>query len=368
MSDPKLTASASEQAAQQVNDLFDSTELAKAIETEEFRHFLDHIPIAIAVAKLLRGDQRIVYANKSFEAITGRTFADIGGRGWSFLDEFRREDDEVSFSQALRTGDEYLGTFRPAASTPTLIEGYSGIIENDDGTEDYRIVALIDVTQRERAQREEFARQIRDKDTMLKEVQHRVKNNLQLITALIRLEIRNERRGDKINLPGLAGRIEALQLLYQAMAAEALGDEIDLGHYLNQIAGAVMNAHAVEGIRLDMRVDHTPISINIAMPVGLLVNEFMTNAFKHAFGGRGHGVIKLQCLRSGPDRYLVTLADDGVGMADGAVWPLPGKISALLVQTLRENAQADFTMRSAPDTGTRVSIALPHKAPKRKVN
>ena len=318
---------------------------------------------------MLRGEQRIVYANKSFEGITGRTFADIGGRGWSFLDVFRREDDEqVTFSQALRTGDEYLGTFRPAAAIPTLIEGYSGIIENEDGTENYRIVALIDVTQRERAQREEFARQIRDKDTMLKEVQHRVKNNLQLIMALVRLEIRNERRGDKVNLPGLSGRIEALQLLYQAMVAEALGDEIDLGHYLNQIAGAVMNAHAVEGIRLDMKVDHTPISINVAMPVGLLVNEFMTNAFKHAFGGRGHGVIALHCVRDGPDRYLVTVADDGVGMADGAVWPLPGKISALLVQTLRENAQADFTMQSAPEAGTRVSIALPHKAPKRKVN
>jgi two-component sensor histidine kinase len=203
---------------------------------------------------------------------------------------------------------------------------------------------------------------------MLKEIQHRVKNNLQLITALVRLEMRNERKGDKVNLPGLAGRIEALQLLYEAMSADALGNEIDLGHYLSQIATAIMNAHAVDGIRLAIKVEHTPISINVAMPVGLLVNEFMTNAFKHAFHGRTSGAITLECLRTSLDRYCVSVADDGVGMAEGVVWPIPGKISALLVQTLAENAQAEFKMHSAPGSGTRATMHLAHRPPKRKIN
>ena len=66
----------------------------------------------------------------------------------------------------------------------------------------YRIVALIDVTEREKSQREQFAQRLRDKDMLLKELQHRVKNNLQLITALIRLEARNQRTGDQVNLTG----------------------------------------------------------------------------------------------------------------------------------------------------------------------
>ena len=74
-----------EQIEQQVNDLFDSLELSQAIETEEFRVFLDHIPIAIVISKLVRGDQRIVYANKAYEALTGQTRAEIRGRGWSIL-------------------------------------------------------------------------------------------------------------------------------------------------------------------------------------------------------------------------------------------------------------------------------------------
>ena len=129
-----------------------------------------------------------------------------------------------------------------------------------------------------------------------------------------------------------------------------------------------MNAHAVEGIRLSFKVEHTPISINVAMPVGLLVNEFMTNSFKHAFNGRRHGVITFECLRNGSERYRVTVADDGVGMAEGAVWPIPGKISALLVQTLGENAQAEFNMQSASGRGTRVTMDLAHRPARRKVN
>ena len=77
------------------------------------------------------------------------------------------------------------------------MEAYSGIIENEDAGKTYRIVALIDVTEREKTQREEFARQLRDKDMLLKELQHRVKNNLQLITVLIRLDARNQRNGDR---------------------------------------------------------------------------------------------------------------------------------------------------------------------------
>ena len=249
-----------------------------------------------------------------------------------------------------------------------MVEAYSGLIENEDGTENYRIAALIDVTDRARAEREEYNRQIRDKDVLLKELQHRVKNNLQLVVALIRLEARSERRGGKANLAMLAGRIESLQLLYQALSTEAPAGEIDLGHYLSQIATAVMNTYAVDGIRLNLKVDYAPVSINIALSVGLVVNELLTNSFKYAFGGRGHGVITMECLRQGDDRYRVVVADDGIGLPDGVVWPVPGKIGALIVQTLRENTRTDFNVETAPDEGVRVTITFDHKPLARKIS
>jgi len=355
---------------QQVNDLFDSLELSQAIETEEFRVFLDHIPIAIVVSKLMRGDQRIVYANKAYEDLTGQIAVEIKGKGWSVLDSFKLEDEpHLTFSEALPKCDDFVGTFKREQPKLTLVEVYSSIIENEDDGKTYHIVALIDVTEREKAQREEFARQLRDKDTLLKELQHRVKNNLQLITALIRLDARNQRRtGDLVNLDRLAGRIEALQLLYRDLTVEGLGQTIDLGHYVSQIASAVMHTYAVDGIRLDLKVDHALASINIAMPVGLLVNELLTNAFKHAFSGRDGGTITVRCLHEDEEHYRVVVADDGVGLPEDVQWPAQGKLGYLILQTLRENAKTDFVVESARGNGMRVTIAFTHKAPLNKPN
>jgi PAS domain S-box-containing protein len=354
---------------QQVNDLFDSLELTQAIETEEFRIFLDHIPIAIAISKLVRGDQRIVYANKAYEALTGQACTDIRGKGWSILDFFELEDEpHLKFSEALPKCDDFVGCFKREQPKLALVEVYSGLIENDDAGKSYRIVALIDVTERERAQREEFARQLRDKDMLLKELQHRVKNNLQLITALIRLDARNQRNGDRVNLDRLAGRVEALQLLYKDLTAEGLGQTVDLGHYVSQIAAAVMHTYAVDGIRLDLKVDHVPASVNVAMPVGLLVNELLTNAFKYAFNDRESGTITVRCLREGGEQYRVVVADDGIGLPDGVAWPVQGKLGALILQCLRENAKTELDVGSAPGKGMRTTITFMHKAPLSKPN
>ena len=308
-----------------------------------------------------------MYANKAYEALTGQACADIVGGGWFILNSFSLEDEpHRKFSDMLPKCDDFVGIFKREQPKLTLVELYSGLIENEDSGKTYRIVALIDVTERTKAQRDEVARQLRDKDILLKELQHRVKNNLQLITALIRLDARSHRNGDSVNLESLASRIEALQLLYRDLTAEALGHTIDLGHYVSQIASAVMHIYAVEGIRLDLKVDHAPVSVNVAMPVGLLVNELLTNAFKYAFHGRESGTITVRCLHEGEDRYQIIVADNGIGLPDGATWPVPGKLGAFILQTLRENAHTDFNVESGRGTGVQATINLFHKvnAPK----
>lgn len=351
-----------EETEQQVSDLFDSLEITQAIETQEFRAFLDHIPIAIVISKLLRGDQCVVYANRAYEELIGQSCRDIIGKGWSILDSFNLEDEpNQNFTDLLPNANDFVGTFKREQPKLTLVEVYSSLIENDDSGKTYRIVALIDVTERAKAHREEFARQLRDKDMLLKELQHRVRNNLQLITALIRLDARTQRNGDVVNLNKLAGRIEALKMLYHDLTTEGLGQAVDLGHYVSQIASAVMHTYAVDGIRLDLKVDYAPVSINVAMPTGLLVNELLTNAFKYAFNGRDTGLITVRCLHEAENRYRVVVADDGNGLPDGTTWPLPGKLGSLILQSLRENVNTDFNVESAHGEGMRVTIDLVHK-------
>ena len=116
-----------------------------------------------------------------------------------------------------------------------------------------------------------------------------------------------------------------------------------------------MSSHAVEGIRLDLKVDTYPVSINVAMPTGLVVNELLTNALKHAFAGRDGGTITLHSVVDG-NGCRVVVADDGIGLPEGEVWPKRGKIGALIAQSLRENAKAEFQVSSSPGNGTRVTI------------
>ena len=122
-----------------------------------------------------------------------------------------------------------------------------------------------------------------------------------------------------------------------------------------------MRSHAVEGIRLDLKVDAYPVSVNVAMPTGLVVNELLTNALKHAFQGRDGGTITLHSLADG-NGCRVVIADDGVGLPEGVEWPKRGKLGALIVQSLRENAKAGLEVASKQNEGTRITIRFTRAA------
>lgn len=350
----------------QITRLFDYSEFAEAIETKDFKQLLDHIPIAVLISRDVNGVHRIIYTNSAFEALLRQPSPDMGRPVplGHVLDSLKHEDQEtLTLRKALELEEDkqFVGTFRQEVPKPLLVEAYASIIENADGTESYRIFAFIDVTARSREQREQFSRRLREKEALLLELQHRVKNNLQLITAMIRLEARYQREGEPVNLARLAGRIEALQLLYRDLSPDPSANTVDLGHYLSQIASAVMHAYAIDGIQLDLKVDHAVASINVAMPVGLIVNELMTNAFKYAFAGRESGTMQVRCLHAGTD-YQIVVADDGAGLPEGMSWPMPGKLSAVIFQTLRENARnAAVTVETSPEKGTRVTIGFQHE-------
>jgi PAS domain S-box-containing protein len=350
--------------ADQVEELLGTPDLADALESEQFRRFLDQIPIAIVVSEL-KGEERIVYANPEFEKLSGQTAAEVEGKSWTHLHgRGDGEETERKLGAAVVEASDFVGTFRIERSVcePAIVDAYSNVIQDDDGSPAFRLVALVDVSAHEKVPREELEQQVREKDTLLREIQHRVRNNLQMIAALIRLEARNAPAGmATAPFDRLAGRIESVQLLYQCLSQDAQGDEIDLGVYLSQIASAVMRSHAVEGIRLDLKVDTYPVSVNVAMPAGLVVNELMTNALKYAFAGRDGGTITVRSLADdGGCRVIV--ADDGVGLPKGVEWPKPGKLSSLIVRSLRENAKASIEVVSSPGRGTRVIIVFTRAA------
>ncbi len=354
-----------DERSEAVEALLHVPDMADALQSDQFRRFLDQVPIAIIVSTV-KGRERIAYANPEFEKLCGQPVAEVEGRPWSILlGQGQGKDTGRELGAAVMDSNDRVGTFQIqyGGREPTIVEVYSNLIVDDEGVPAFRLVALLDVGTQEEAQREEFEQRIRDKDTLLLELQHRVKNNLQLITALIRIEARKAKgRIDTAPFDRLAGRIQSLQIVYRLMADHgAEGGEIDLGVYLSEIVSSVMHAHAVEGIRLNLKVDAYPVSVNVAIPTGLVVNELLTNALKHAFVGRDGGTISLHSLAD-EHGCRVVIADDGIGFPEGVEWPKSGKLSALIVRSLRVNAKADLTVESGPGKGTRVTIGFTRAA------
>lgn len=349
----------SSENAEAIEKLLDTPDLATALESEQFKKFLDQVPIAIAVSDLNTGE-RVVYANPEFERLSGVKAATLARDHWRALQGTDLHQKGRSLIQAVIEETDFVGTFRlkSAVERAPLVDVYSNLIEDDGGKVCFRLVALVDVSaHRDVDDAQTIEQRIQEKDTLLRELQHRVKNNLQMITALIRMETRNAAVSDGKRFERLAGRVDALSILYQTLSTDELKDEVDLGVYLSQIASAVMASHAVEGIRLDLKVDTYPVSVNVAMPTGLVVNELLTNALKHAFAGRDGGTITLHSIVTG-DGCRVIIADDGVGLPPGETWPKRGKLGALIARSLTENAKAQFHVRSSTSEGTTVTIVF----------
>jgi two-component sensor histidine kinase len=333
-------------------------ELADALASDRFKQILDFVPVGIIVAKL-SPTEVVVYANPEFERLTGDPAAAVVGGPWDVVPALAKASDGARpLATAITEDSDHLGVFALDGENGSIgLEAWSTIIEDDDGKAVFRVAAL--APRKGDGEPEEDVREtLAKRDFQLRELQHRVKNNLQLITSLIRIEARGLR--DSVagaRFDSLAGRIEALAVLYRSLTESGHGETVDLGVYLGEIATSVVRSNAVPGIHLDLQVDTWPVSINVAMPVGLVVNELLTNSLKHAFVGRGGGSIELHSLVD-EEGCRVTVADDGVGLPDGVTWPSPGKLSALFVRSLRQNAKADIQVESSPGRGVRVKIVF----------
>src|SRR3982750_4187019 len=206
----------------QVENLLATPDLAGVLEREQFKRFLDQVPIAIGVSEI-KVPERIVYTNPEFEKVTGQLVTAFLGKPWTVLSGYDdKKRDARTLGEALAESGDFVGTYiiERAGSEPACVDAYSNVIEDDNGTPCYRFAALIEVGAH-KLEQNEFEQKLREKDTLLREVQHRVKNNLQMITALMRLEARNARgKIDTAPFDRLAGRIEAIKLLYGLLSDE----------------------------------------------------------------------------------------------------------------------------------------------------
>ncbi|OPY30377.1 MAG: nitrate/nitrite sensor protein NarQ [Methanocella sp. PtaU1.Bin125] len=173
-----------------------------------------------------------------------------------------------------------------------------------------------DVTEIIRNQ-EQIKASLREKEALLKEVHHRVKNNLQIISSILSLqEARVIDQPSREMLRDSRNRIKSMALIHEKLYRSENLSRINFAEYVRSLMSHILTTYGSGGDRINVRVDVEDISLNIdtAIPLGLIINELVTNSFKHAFPGGAGGEISVELHRDGAGQYLLTVGDDGAGM------------------------------------------------------
>jgi len=229
-----------------------------------------------------------------------------------------------------------------------------------DGTPARFIGVHIDITDSKRAE-EKIRDSLREKETLLREIHHRVKNNMNVVSSLLSL-YKNTTRNEEVKkaLQVSQGRVYAMSAVHETLHNSENLAEIDLQAYLTKLSGSLIQTYAVNPGKVKLKVDGDPVKIHIdkASPLGLTVNELISNALKYAFPGDRQGRIEV-IIRKRDEHLELVIADDGIGVPHGFAWRNSGSLGLKLVQSLIEKQLGgSLEMESANGTRFRIQIQL----------
>jgi len=284
------------------------TEAALRESEEIFRQFMINSPIYV----FFKDDQnRAIRLSKNFETMLGRPIEELLGKK---MDEFfpverigtMSEDD----LQILKTGkkveiDEEIGDRHyTTIKFPIHIEGGRDLAG-----------FMIDITDR-KLMETNLRASLREKDVLLQEIHHRVKNNMQVISSLFSIQARQvENQECRQILKEGQTRIRSMSLVHEKLYQSRDLSKIDLPEYIKSLAAHLFQAHLVDPDQVKMEMDFEDIAldVNTAVPFGLILNELISNALKHGFPKGRKGTLKIRLRRGAGGEVMLRVADDGVG-------------------------------------------------------
>ena len=224
--------------------------------------------------------------------------------------------------------------------------------------------AIRDITDRKNAE-QRILDSLREKEVLLKEIHHRVKNNLAVMSSLFYLESTYTHDGLTLKiLQESQDRVRAMAMVHEALYRTESLSAVDFADYALTLCRQLLGTYAVRGkaVRLTTELEPVQLSIELAVPFGLILNEMMTNALKHAFpDGRG-GEVRLVVSHAEGGGCVLRILDDGVGMGPNVAADGEGTLGLRLVRLLTRQVQGDFELlRRSPGTEARLTVrSLPH--------
>jgi PAS domain S-box-containing protein len=319
-----------------------------------FREAFDSAPIGMLVAD---GAGVMVYVNRQLEQLFGYGRAELLGQPVELLidgaaQKHRAHREQFAANPSARPmggGRDLFGRHRLGHKVPVEV-GLTPLLSLGST---YLMASVSDLTERFRA-RDELQASVAEKEVLLMEVHHRAKNNLQLIASLIDLASANP--GPNV-LDECRDRITSIALVHEQLYQSDSLSSIELRPYLNRLSEQVTRnwSHASPA-EVDVRLEIADITLTMsdAVPCGLVVNELLTNAFKHAFPAERGGTILVQATRA-ENRVALKVEDDGVGLPREALHPA-GHIGLELVRSLARQLKGQLLFDEGP--GTRITLVF----------
>jgi two-component sensor histidine kinase len=206
---------------------------------------------------------------------------------------------------------------------------------------------------------QQLRQSLAEKESLLKEIHHRVKNNLQIVSSLLYLQedYMQDAKGVEI-LRESQNRVKSMALIHEQLYGTADLAKIDFGRYIQGLTANLFDAYGIDParIRLNVRADDIALGVDMAVPCGLIINELVSNALKHAFLPDAGGTIDIVIRTLNAGRIEIVVADDGIGLVEPPADAEKKSLGLRLIDALTTQLGGNLAIKT--ENGTRFSITL----------
>jgi len=221
-----------------------------------------------------------------------------------------------------------------------------------------RMLGIVqDVTERKKAE-ELIHRSLKEKAVLLKEIHHRVKNNMQVIYSLLNLQAKGIADPTvRALIEEARNRVHSMALIHEKLYGSEDLAHIDFKEYLRSLVGSIADTYKRHDVDFSVNMEQLTLDVNVGIPCGLIVNELVSNSLKYAFPDGRKGTITLGINKNSEGRYVLTVADNGVGFSPAVDFRNTPSLGLQLVNVLTK--QISGTIELSNEGGTRFTITFP---------
>jgi len=335
-----------------------------AIVEARYRALVEQIPAVTFMASLERGLSN-VYVSPQIEALLGFSQEEWMSDPVLWFRQLHPDDRALwneEFARGCAAGGPFRAECRFLTKTGEVVwvHGEARLIPDESGQPVLLQGVAFDITETKKAA-EIVKSSLREKELLLKEIHHRVKNNLQITSSLLRLQAAKiPDAGVRQLLRESQDRIRSMALVHEMLYRSQDLARVDFPQYVRALVPQLFRSYNPGGrIRYRVEIDEIVFGVDLAVPCGLIINELVANALKHAFPGDRRGEICVR-MRLEQDRYRLSVEDDGIGFPAGLDVSQTGTLGLQLVRTLTE--QIGGRLQEKTGQGTAFVIDLPRES------